>query len=141
MQLVRLLCGDRTASIHVIVTTGPTAAPTMANASAPQDGPASTALNVSQSPAHTHNIHNIHNIHKYGLQARGFVCLILRFHAVQVAHWASLGKTAPRCASAGTEATVTTSPDCAPAAQVSWAASANRVRWAFPSADVDFFWF
>lgn len=36
------------------------------------------------------------------------------------------------------EATATTSPDCAPAAQVSWAASANRVRRAFPSADVDF---
>lgn len=40
---VHLVSGDLTASTHVTVTTGPTAALMMENASAPQDGPASTA--------------------------------------------------------------------------------------------------
>lgn len=49
----------------------------------------------------------------------------------QVVRWASSARTVLRCVSAGMEAIATTSPDCARAAQVLWAASVNRVSWGF----------
>lgn len=56
LQRVRLVSGDPTASTHVTVTTEPTAVLMMENASAPEDGLASTAHSVSHRHTHTHTL-------------------------------------------------------------------------------------
>lgn len=48
------------------------------------------------------------------------------FTAHSAVHWVSMGKTALRLVSAGTEPTVTTSLDNVPAAQASWDTTVSR---------------